>query len=385
MQNSRIETLIQRYLDRKLNQQEFEELKQWIEEDDSHKKMFVKLLSLRNITNQLDLLRQFDKEASWETIWKHCNRNRQRRRRTIYSSAAMAAMIIGISSILYFKSRPITDRLIVRNDTVAIGISDSKDIPRATLVLADHSEVQLYFNQREINGPHISNGQIIFPKEDTKKDSVSINAKILQNRIKVPRGSEYTVVLSDGTKVKLNADSHLDFPVQFSDIREVRLQGEALFEVTHDRKRPFVVRAGNHTIYVLGTVFNVSAYPEENVLVTLVDGKIKVTTPTSEYMLAPDQQYSSRNDSISNVSPGIFTSWTTGIVEFDAMPLPDLLAKLSRYYNVDLKLASPELKDLKFTGTIFRNKPLSFALEILHRVSDVRFEKDGETILVKKQ
>ena len=67
------------------------------------------------------------------------------------------------------------------------------------------------------------------------------------------------------------------------------------------------------------------------------------------------------------------------------MPLPDLLARLSRCYNVDLKLASKELENMKFTGIIFRNKPLSFALEILHRVSDVKFEKDDETILVKKQ
>lgn len=385
MQNSRIETLIQKYLNRKLNEREFEELKQWLEEDDSHKKLFVKLLSLRNVTNQLNLLDQFNKESSWEAIRKRCNRNRQIRRKVIYSSAAMAAMIIGISSVLYFKANPIAERLGARNNTVITEISNDADIPRATLILADRSEVQLYSNQKEINGSHISNGQIVFPKEDLRKDSVSINSQLLQNQIKVPRGSEYAVVLADGTKVRLNADSYLDFPVQFSDVREVRLQGEALFEVTHDEKRPFVVRTDNHAIYVLGTIFNVSAYPDEDVWVTLVDGRIKVSTPTGEYILAPHQQYSSRNDSISNVSPEVFTSWTTGTMEFDAMPLPDLLAKLSRYYNVNLKLASGELKDLKFTGSIFRNKPLSFALEILHRVSDVRFEKDGETILVKKQ
>lgn len=385
MQNSKIETLIQKYLDRKLNEQEFEELKQWLEEDASHKKLLVKLLSLRNVTNQLDLLARFDKGSSWEAIRKRCNRDRQIRRKVIYLPAAMAAMIIGISSILYFNDNPTVEHLVTRNNTVITEISNDDDIPKATLILADRSEVQLYFNQKEINGSHISNGQIIFPKEDLGKDSVSINSRLLQNQIKVPRGSEYAVVLPDGTKVRLNAGSHLDFPVRFSDVREGRLQGEALFEVTHDEKRPFVVRTDNHAIYVLGTIFNVSAYPDEDVWVTLVDGRIKVCTPTGEYILAPHQQYSSRNDSIGNVSPEVFTSWTTGTVEFDAMPLPDLLAKLSRYYNVDLKLASGELKDLKFTGTIFKNKPLGFALDIIHRVSDVRFEKDGETILVKKQ
>ena len=117
----------------------------------------------------------------------------------------------------------------------------------------------------------------------------------------------------------------------------------------------------------------------------LVSGKIKVTSPTGEYTMTPNEHYSSQTSLISQVDPELYTSWTTGAMEFDAMPLPDLLARLSRCYNVDLKLASKKLENMKFTGIIFRNKPLSFALEILHRVSDVKFEKDGETILVKKQ
>lgn len=129
MQNSRIETLIQKYLDRKLDEREFEELKQCIEEDVSHKKLFVKLLSRRNITNQPELLRQFNKESSWEAIRKHCNRNRQMRKRMIFSSVAMAAMIIGISSVLYFNGHLIADRLVARNDTVITGVSISNDIP----------------------------------------------------------------------------------------------------------------------------------------------------------------------------------------------------------------------------------------------------------------
>ncbi|WP_455665488.1 FecR family protein [Phocaeicola sp.] len=386
MQKSKTETLIQKYLSHQLNEQEFEELKQWIEEDASHREIFVKLLSLRHVNNQLNLLRQFDKEVSWEAIQKRCKRTRSIRRRiAIYSSAAAIAVIIGISSILYFYTRQESSSLTAEKDITKTERYNTVFSPRATLVLADQSEVKLYSNQQEINGSHINNGEIIYPQEDNKEANPTLDTKLLQNQLKVPRGSEYSIVLSDGTKVKLNADSHLDFPVQFTNIREVTLQGEAFFDVTHDPQRPFIVKANEHTIYVLGTTFNVTAYPGEDVSITLVTGKIKVATPTGEYVMAPNEHYSSHISSITQVDPELYTSWTTGAMEFDAMPLPDLLARLSRCYNVDLKLASKELESMKFTGIIFRNKPLSFALDILHRVSDVKFEKDGETILVKKQ
>ena len=89
--------------------------------------------------------------------------------------------------------------------------------------------------------------------------------------------------------------------------------------------------------------------------------------------------------SFSKVDPEFYISWTEGAMEFDAMPFPLLIARLSRCYNVDIQIASKELETMKFTGVIFRNKPLDFALDIIHRVSDVKFEKKGETILVKKQ
>lgn len=386
MQNSKIETLIQKYLSHELNGQEFEELKQWIEEDASHKEIFVKLLSLHHVNVQVHLLHQFDKEASWENLLKRCKGNKRAQRIRTYSAVATLAIIIGISSLLYFNRREMPDTLSMENDIAKTEIPATEKKPRAILVLSDRSEVPLYLNQQEVNGSYIRNGQIIFSAENADShDSVSIDEGILQNQVKVPRGSDYSVVLSDGTKVKLNADSHLDFPVQFAGRREVSLQGEALFEVVSDENRPFIIRANNHTISVLGTTFNVTAYPDEDVFITLVTGKVKITAPDGEYMLVPGEQYSSRTASISQVDTHLSTSWTTGIMEFDAMPLPDLLAKLSRYHDVDLKLASEELENLKFTGTLFRNKPLSFALDILHRVSDVKFEKDGETILVKKQ
>lgn len=386
MQKSKIETLIQKYLSNRLNEQEFEELKQWLEEDASHKETFVKLLSLRHVNNQLALLHRFDKEGSWEALQKRCKRKRTLRHHVaMYASAAAVAVLMGIASFLYFNNHSTSQRPVASTETAQADISTISNTPKATLVLANQSEIELSQHRQKINDMHISNGQIVFPQEDGQTNKpVALNDQLLQNQIKVPKGSEYSIVLSDGTKVKLNADSHLDFPVQFGEVREVKLEGEAFFEVTHDERRPFIVKANHHAIHVLGTTFNVTAYPDEVTSVTLVSGKVKVVSPSGEYILAPNEQYTSHAAAVHTVDTELFTSWTTGAMEFDAMPLPDLLAKLSRCYNVKLKLASKELEDMKFTGVIFRNKPLSFALDILHRVSDVKFEQHGETILVKK-
>lgn len=386
MQKNKTEILIQKYLSHQLNEQEFEELKQWIEKDASHREFFVKLLSLHHVNNQLNLLHQFDKEGSWKSLQNRCNQSGSIYRRiVVYSSAAAIAILIGITSILYFNDRNLAPVIAQSEQSQQSPLSQNPETPKATWVQANQSVVPLYNSQREINESRINNGEITFPQESNYPHKPEPDAELLQNKIIVPKGSEYAIVLADGTKVKMNADSHINFPVQFGDTREVTLEGEAMFEVTHDEARPFIIKTHDHTIYVLGTTFNISAYPDEELSVTLIEGKLKVNAPSGEYYLLPGEHYSSAQSKVYKVDPEFYISWTEGAMEFDAMPFPLLIARLSRCYNVDIQIASKELETMKFTGVIFRNKPLDFALDIIHRVSDVKFEKKGETILVKKQ
>lgn len=383
MQKSKTEILIRKYLSRQLSEEEFEELKQWIGEDASHKEIFVKLLSLRHVNNRLNLLHQFDKEASWQALQKRRYRARLRRRITICSSAAALILLIGLTSLLYFnhKGNPVP----ARTESPQARTTEKKEPPKATWVLANRSVIPLYQNQQEINGSQINNGEITFPQENERPAKVEPDAEVLQNQIIVPKGSEYSIVLADGTKIKMNADSRIRFPVQFGGKREVSLEGEAFFDVTHDASRPFIIQAQDHTIHVLGTTFNVSAYPDEEISVTLIEGKLKVASPSEEFYLSPGERYASSQAKVSKVDTEFYTSWTNGAMEFDAMPFPQLATRLSRCYGVDIRIASKELETMKFTGVIFRSQPLDFALDIIHRVSDVQFERNGKTILVKKQ
>ena len=178
MQKSKTETLIQKYLSHQLNEQEFKELKQWIEEDASHREVFVKLLSLRHVNNQLNLLQQFDKEASWEAIQKRCKQPHSIRYRVaIYSSAAAIAVIIGIASILYLRHQE-SSSLITENNITKTEKYNIVPSSRATLVLADQSEIKLYSNHQEINGSHINNGEIIYPQENSKEADQPVLDKI---------------------------------------------------------------------------------------------------------------------------------------------------------------------------------------------------------------
>lgn len=149
MQKSKTETLIQKYLSHQLNEQELEELKLWIEEDASHREIFVKLLSLHHVNNQLNLLHQFDKEASWKSIQHRCNRSHTIHRRiAIYSSAAAIAILIGITSILYFNGQKPVPAIAQNEQPQQSPLPKNTETPKATWVQANHSVVPLY----ETNG-----------------------------------------------------------------------------------------------------------------------------------------------------------------------------------------------------------------------------------------
>ena len=122
-----------------------------------------------------------------------------------------------------------------------------------------------------------------------KVEEVSSTPQI--NTLAIPRGGEYQLILSDGTRIWMNAESLLRYPTSFiGEKREVFLEGEAFFEVAKDAKHPFIVHTNRHSVEVLGTSFNISAYPDYKVYTTLAEGRIKVSTTKVSVVLNPDQQ-----------------------------------------------------------------------------------------------
>ena len=190
-------------------------------------------------------------------------------------------------------------------------------------------------------------------------------------------GQSSKVTLPDGTVVWLNSESKLEYSAQFglSAVRDVKLQGEAYFDVTRDTIQPFRVITDGITVKVLGTSFNVEAYEGEDVVTTLVEGKVQLNNQEGIKLtdLQPGQQaiFSSTNKSMElhEVDTEFYASWKDGYIIFNNIRLEDIAAKLERFYNVDIVFRNDRVKNLRINGRALRNVPVDH----LFRVLDVAF------------
>jgi transmembrane sensor len=188
------------------------------------------------------------------------------------------------------------------------------------------------------------------------------------NTIETPIGTEYNIILADGSKVWLNAESTLTFPESFTaDNREVKLSGEAYFEVTADKKRPFYVKADQQVIRVFGTHFNVKSYPNEDNRTTLIEGSVQVTQAGRSKMLRPGQAAFSTNNNlvIADVNTEEAIAWKNGFFYFESTPVKQALSAIKRWYNVDIIYKGTNEKR-ELTGKIKRNSTAQQLIETLN-------------------
>ena len=214
----------------------------------------------------------------------------------------------------------------------------------------------------------------------------------VMNTVTVPQGQRVHLTLSDGTKVWLNAKTKMEYPQSFkvSDQRIVKVDGEAYFEVAEDAAHPFIVETAGVKIKVLGTGFNVMAYPgDAESAVTLVHGKVGIQTDRQQLVLQPDEQYVYQSEThrgtVRQVDATQYISWKEGILNFDKMPLDELARKLSRWYDVEFFFTSEQLKQLKFSGAFKKYNDLHYVLNIIEELTDVQFAVNNRTVIVNRK
>ena len=213
------------------------------------------------------------------------------------------------------------------------------------------------------------------------------------NKLTTPIGGEYSLVLSDGTKVFLNADSELKYPVEFSDgKRIVDLKGEAYFEVHKDSLRPFVVRVNGAEVTVLGTSFNVNTYGDDGqIYTTLVNGAVRVSSVKNGQaeVLKPGMQsvmdVQSGQLTVREVDVEPYVAWGEGRFVFRAMTLDLIMRQLQRWYDFEVFYQNPELKDYEFRGVIKRDMDLDKVLSVIKVTTNVDFEVKGKVITIIKR
>lgn len=204
-----------------------------------------------------------------------------------------------------------------------------------------------------------------------------------------PRGRKSMITLPDGTLVHLNYESRLQFPEHFEgDNREVILEGEAFFEVTHDASRPFKVKTGGLETVVLGTSFNVWSPKYSNeTKVSLVNGKVKVHVPDKkDHFLSPGEEleYNIQNEQITTRTFDIsqVTAWKEGVMIFEDTEFNEFVDKLSKWYGVNFQIYGNTPNDWKINGR-YENEKLEDILTGLQFMYDVKYKMDGKNITLK--
>lgn len=210
------------------------------------------------------------------------------------------------------------------------------------------------------------------------------------NTLRVPRGGEYSVTLSDGTVVYLNSESELRYPVKFSgEDRRVYLSGEGYFEVAADKDHPFIVDLKTSAVKVLGTGFDVRAYKDEDeILTTLVHGSVAFSAGKETVVLKPGEQAVLEKSGVletREVDTYLYTAWKDGVFAFKQQRLEEIMKIVSRWYDVKIFWENASQKEVTFTGKMRRYDDFSKVVEMLEMTGNTEFEIKGNTIFIREK
>ena len=208
------------------------------------------------------------------------------------------------------------------------------------------------------------------------------------NELIVPKGGEFTLTLSDGTKVWLNSQSKIRYPVIFNDItREVYLEGEAYFEVAKDPQHPFHVNARNGVnIEVLGTSFNVRSYTDENAIETVLEeGSVRMSQGKDAVILSPGNKavyLPNEPIQLTTVNTELYTAWRHGQYIFMEESVENILKQLSRWYDIEVFYSNEAAKSVVFSGDVRKYDDINTLLEAMEIAGGIHFRINGKTLIV---
>ena len=373
------------FLSGELDEREEENVRVWLEARQENRNAYESLmkdyLRIRWVQENVQIREEQAKKIIFSSLKK-------KRNLTPYYGVAASIAVLLIVTLFFFIRE---DKQVVSEKLV---VSEIKPIQsKAMLVLSTGEQIQLTKSTQKIQE---QDGSVL--KIDSvmgvQYDALSTKRveKPIYNKIVVPRGGEYFVTLSEGTKVWLDADSELEYPVFFSgDFREVKLKGNAYFCVTKKNDKPFVVRAGEFSLKVYGTEFNVNAYDLQNIETVLVNGSIgfKANISTPERMMAPNELAVSDSrtgqSEIHQVDIYPYIAWKNQNIVFVNERLESIMEKMARWYDVTVFFQDESLKDLRFDCNMRRYADIRDLFFFLEKTSNARFALNGRTVVISKK
>ena len=378
-----IARLIARYLSDEIEEEEQAELTRWRNESPENERLFREICKEENIKQNMQKRQTFHTEDGWEGVQRKIQRHRFRHRiLNICKYAAIFIFPVVIATVAIYKSgnepQPLSqvEEQIVPGGKKAVLILDNGE----AIDLKSTSGVEL----KEKDGTVIQVDSTVL---NYQQAPARTSEKLAYNKVNVPRGGEYQLTLSDGSKVQFNSMSSIRFPVQFAqDCRLVELEGEAYFEVSKTGQ-PFIVQTKGMKIEVLGTTFNISAYANEEYQTTLVSGSVKVQTENgSNRILKPSEQAcitpGSNQINVRNVDTAFYTSWIHGKINFKDQRLDDIMKTLARWYDMDVVYENEATKELRFGCYVNRYNEITPLVKLLEQTGRVTVTVEGKTIKI---
>ncbi len=280
--------------------------------------------------------------------------------------------------------KKVVQKLPLHNDVLPGGNKAVLTLANGKKIILDNANTGVLAKQGSTDIDKTKDGQIIYKAFNHGQNDQNITL----NTVSTPRGGQYQVVLSDGSKVWLNAASSLRFPAVFKGkTREVEITGEAYFEVAKNAAMPFFVKTGRFVVEVLGTHFNIMAYNNESFIkTTLLEGAVKVRSGNSIHFLKPGQQAllnaQGQTKIIEDVDVDDETAWKNGLFQFKDAGIETVMRQAERWYNVTISYEG-KIPVKQFTGRISRDVKVSELLNML-KYFGVNFRIDGKNITVMK-
>ena len=364
-----------------LNDSEKRQLDSWRSESKEKDHVF---LNLQRISTE-ELEKRYD-GVDVDLKWKSFKKRQQQRKRSIRVGVAVAASVcLLITSVLWLWLGTLGEERVVLAEQ---GQQNNVCLVLSTGEVVDISNV----GQDEVKldkGTKLYEGNRL---EYVQPDS--LHKKELEfNQLIIPKGTFYHLVLSDGTKVWLNADSKIKYPVSFGqDKREVSLRGEGYFEVAKDSARPFIVSTDKMDVKVLGTTFDVNTYEDEGKsFVVLVEGLVEVSAGKGEsriitpgYMAEVDMHDVQAKIHVSKCDTEHYIAWKSGNFSFRNASLTEILKRVSRYYDVTV-IREQVFEEEYYTGDVSSDVSLESLLAVIESSTSVSFKVERKIVYVQKK
>lgn len=328
-------------------------------------------------------------EVDWDKIYRRIRADMVQEKRPhrvkrvvwLRVAAVMLLLILGGGALYLFSAQKGGESSPAITDKRPAGLkNDIKPGGTRAVLYAGNNSVMLTTTDTNFvlagNQVRVSNGDVRVAK-----------ARPVEYSLIVPRGGTYSIVLADGTKVWLNADSKLVYPSVFKGhYRQVELQGEAYFEVATDADHPFIVKTRNQSVKVLGTAFNVQAYPDEKyVKTTLIEGQVAINSQKGRLQLRPGQQATMNREGILRLNPKVevdqVIAWKNGYFRFDKADIHAIMRRLARWYDIKV-IYSEGLPNQYFGAIISRDNNISKILQMLEATGDIHFRIEGNVVTV---